>query len=70
MVHTGSDEEASRPSNAARSRTGALQRGKSGAVRMAMEAQVPILPVAVVNSPAVMKGGTMTRTPFSSTAGL
>ena len=39
-----------------RSRTGALQRGKSGAVRMAMEAQVPILPVAVVNSPAVMKG--------------
>ena len=33
-----------------------MQRGKSGAVRMAMEAQVPILPVAVVNSPAVMKG--------------
>lgn len=39
-----------------RSRTGKLTRGKSGSVRMAMEAQVPILPVAVVNSGAVMRG--------------
>lgn len=39
-----------------RSRTGVLQRGKSGAVRMAMEVGVPILPVAVINSGEVMRG--------------
>jgi 1-acyl-sn-glycerol-3-phosphate acyltransferase len=39
-----------------RSRTGVLGRGKSGAVRMAMEAQVPVLPVVVINSGAVMPG--------------
>jgi 1-acyl-sn-glycerol-3-phosphate acyltransferase len=36
-----------------RSRTGALRRGKSGAARIAMAAQVPVIPAAVVNSEQV-----------------
>lgn len=39
-----------------RSRDGRLRRGKSGAVRLAMHADVPVVPVAIVNSAAVTRG--------------
>ncbi len=39
-----------------RSRTGALQKAKTGAARIAMEAAAPVVPVVVINSPAVLKG--------------
>ncbi len=39
-----------------RSKSGQLQRGKSGAVRLAMQSNVPVVPVAVINSRAVMGG--------------
>lgn len=47
-----------------RSRNGALQRGRSGAARIAMEAQVPVVPVVVLNSPAILhKLGRRLRAP-------
>jgi 1-acyl-sn-glycerol-3-phosphate acyltransferase len=36
-----------------RSRTGALQPGKTGVARIAMAAGVPVVPVVVINSPAI-----------------
>jgi 1-acyl-sn-glycerol-3-phosphate acyltransferase len=36
-----------------RSRTGSLNRGKSGVARIALRANAPVLPVAVINAPAV-----------------
>jgi len=38
-----------------RSRTGQLQRGKSGAARIAMAANAPVIPVVVINSAQVFK---------------
>ncbi len=38
-----------------RSRTGALQRGKLGAARIAMGAHVPIVPVVVINNERVLR---------------
>lgn len=38
-----------------RSRTGALQRGKSGAARIAMGADAPIIPAVVINSEPVLR---------------
>ncbi|MFN8493230.1 MAG: lysophospholipid acyltransferase family protein [Caldilineaceae bacterium] len=38
-----------------RSHTGILQRGKSGASRIAMQAQAPVVPVVVLNSEKVLK---------------
>ncbi|GAB4423259.1 MAG: lysophospholipid acyltransferase family protein [Chloroflexi bacterium OHK40] len=45
-----------------RSRTGVLQQGRGGAVRMAMQAGVPIVPMAVVGTEHGLKG-TLTRRP-------
>jgi len=38
-----------------RSRSGGLQRGKTGAARIAMQAQAPIVPVVVINSESVLR---------------
>jgi 1-acyl-sn-glycerol-3-phosphate acyltransferase len=38
-----------------RSRTGQLMRGKTGAARIAMSAQRPVVPVVVINAPQVFK---------------
>lgn len=38
-----------------RSRTGLLQRGKSGAARIAMAAGAPVVPAVVINSPQVFR---------------
>jgi len=38
-----------------RSRTGELRRGKTGAVRIAMKMQVPVIPAAVINGDAIFK---------------
>ena len=38
-----------------RSRTGELRRGKSGAVRIAMLAQAPVVPAVVINTAAILK---------------
>jgi len=38
-----------------RSRTGELRRGKSGAVRIAMLAQAPVVPAVVINAAAILK---------------
>lgn len=38
-----------------RSRTGKLQRGRSGAAYIALQAQAPIVPVAVINSEPIFK---------------
>ncbi|MEZ4866848.1 MAG: lysophospholipid acyltransferase family protein [Caldilineaceae bacterium] len=40
-----------------RSRSGCLQRGKSGVTRIAMAAQTPVVPAVVINSRAVFKLG-------------
>lgn len=37
-----------------RSQTGALRRAKTGAARIAMEANVPVIPAAVINGPALL----------------
>ena len=37
-----------------RSRTGALQRGKTGVARIALQAQMPIVPAVVINAEAVL----------------
>ncbi len=38
-----------------RSRTGELRRGKTGAVRLAMKMQTPVVPAAVINGEAIFK---------------
>jgi len=38
-----------------RSRTGTLQRGRSGAAYVAIQAQAPVVPAAVINSEAIFK---------------
>lgn len=38
-----------------RSRTGELRRGKTGAVRIAMKTQTPVVPAAVINGDAIFK---------------
>lgn len=38
-----------------RSRTGELRQGKTGAVRIAMLAQVPVVPAVVINADAILK---------------
>ena len=38
-----------------RSRTGALQRGKTGVARIALQAQAPIVPVVVINAEPVLR---------------
>lgn len=39
-----------------RSRTGLLQRGKTGAVRIAIQAQAPVVPMVVINSDKILRG--------------
>lgn len=38
-----------------RSRTGELRRGKTGAVRIAMQAQAPVVPAVVIHADAILK---------------
>ncbi len=47
-----------------RSRTGLLQKGRGGAVRLAMRAQVPLVPVAVTGTQGGL-GDTLRRTPVT-----
>ncbi|MCX6049816.1 MAG: lysophospholipid acyltransferase family protein [Chloroflexi bacterium] len=39
-----------------RSRTGMLQRGKTGAARIAMQAAAPVVPMVVINSDKILRG--------------
>jgi 1-acyl-sn-glycerol-3-phosphate acyltransferase len=39
-----------------RSRTGVLQRGKTGAARIAMQAPAPVVPMVVLNSKQILRG--------------
>lgn len=44
-----------------RSRTGALMRGRTGAARIALAAEVPVIPAAVVNATAIFKRRSLRR---------
>lgn len=47
-----------------RSRTGALRRAKTGAARIAIEANVPVIPAAVINGPALLTSWKRLRRPL------